>query len=142
MIATNGRARSPTRYSSSPAGAELSSPISASSSDRKTVGLRALTRSFSPRRPARASCGPDQSVCQCEEHELGARLEPQLAHDVCAVCIDGPDRDKELLADLLVRVSECEQVEDVALPVGDRLQRRHAVGDDELRAEIGIDVAL
>ena len=33
-------------------------------------------------------------------------------------------------------------MEDVALPLGERLERRHAVGDDELRAEIGVDVAL
>jgi hypothetical protein len=34
-------------------------------------------------KPLRASCGPDQSVGKLKEHELGARLEPQLAHDVC-----------------------------------------------------------
>ena len=32
-------------------------------------------------------------------------------------------------------------MEDVALSLGERLERRHAVGDDELRAEIGVDVA-
>src|SRR6266542_2082682 len=102
----------------------------------------AAASSFSSRRPARASCSPDQSVRQRKKHELGARFELQLAHDVCAVCVDGSYRDEELLADLLVRVPECEQVEDVALPVGQRLERRHAVGDDELCAEIGVDVAL
>src|SRR6478672_7261797 len=88
------------------------------------------------------SCSPDQSVRQGKEHELGLRLELELAHDVCAVRVDGSYRDEELLADLLVRMPECEQVENVALPVGYRLERRHAVGDDELRAEIGVDIAL
>jgi hypothetical protein len=67
---------------------------------------------------------PDQPVRQREEHELGARIEVQLAHDVCAVPIDGPDRDKELLADLLVHVPEREQVENVALPVVGQHVRR------------------
>src|SRR6266576_6152348 len=94
------------------------------------------------RSQTRRSRSPDQSVGQREEYELGARLELQLAHDVSAVRVDGSHRDEELLTDLLVRVSECEQVEDVALPVGYGLERRRAVGDDELRAEIGVDVAL
>jgi hypothetical protein len=75
-----------------------------------------MTSSLSETTP-RASGSPDQPVRERKEHELGARLELQLAHDVCAVRIDGSDRDEELLADLLVRVSECEQVENIALPV-------------------------
>src|ERR1700750_3368355 len=60
-----------------------------------------------PRRALRrlnmsADVVPYDAVGQREHHELGARLELQLAHDVGAVRVDGADRDEELLADLLV----------------------------------------
>jgi hypothetical protein len=55
---------------------------------------------------------------------------------ICVRCVS-TDGYEELLAVSLVRVSECEQVENFTLPIRYRLERRHSVGDDELRAEIG-----
>src|SRR4051794_16842685 len=57
----------------------------------------------------------DEAVREREHHELGTRFELQLAHDVGAVSVDRPDGDEELLADLLVRVAERQQMENVAL---------------------------
>jgi hypothetical protein len=48
----------------------------------------------------------------------------------------------ELLADLLVRVAERKEIEDVALTIADRFERRLPVRDDELRSQLGIDVTL
>jgi hypothetical protein len=90
---------------------------------------------------ALAGARTDVAVCEGEHHELGAGLELQLAHDVRAVRVDRADGDEELLADLLVRVAEGEQVDDVARSFGERLEVRRAAGGDELRAEIGLDVA-
>src|SRR5262249_49458771 len=50
----------------------------------------------------------DHAVCECEHHELGPRFELQLSHDVRAVRVDRAHGDEELLADLLVRVAQCE----------------------------------
>ncbi|MFC5265309.1 hypothetical protein ACFPJ1_24630 [Kribbella qitaiheensis] len=56
--------------------------------------------------------------------------------------IDRSPRDVELLADLLVRVTEREQMENLALTIADRFERRLPIRDDELRSQIGIDVAF
>ena len=64
----------------------------------------------------------DNTVCECEHHELGACLELELAHDVRAMRIDRADGDEELRGDLLVRVAEREQMDDVALSLGQRLE--------------------
>jgi len=69
-----------------------------------------------------AGVGADDAVREREHDELGTRLELQLAHDVRAVRVDGAHGDEELLADLLVRVAECQQLEHVALALGERLQ--------------------
>jgi hypothetical protein len=60
------------------------------------------------RKEESAGVGTDEAVCKGEHHELGTRFELQLAHDVRAVRVDRADGDEELLADLLVRVAECE----------------------------------
>src|ERR1051325_225190 len=57
----------------------------------------------------------DKTVREREEHELGARFEIEFAHDVSAVRVDGPYRDVQLLADLLIRVTERKELEDVSL---------------------------
>jgi hypothetical protein len=49
-------------------------------------------------------------------------FELQLAHDVGATRVDCANRDEELLADLLIRVTEGQQVQDVSLSVGQRLE--------------------
>ena len=54
-------------------------------------------------------------------HELGAAREPELLHDVRAVRLGRSHRDVELLRDLLVRVAEREQPQDLALAVGERV---------------------
>src|SRR4051794_26499739 len=83
----------------------------------------------------------EYAVREREHHELGARFEPQLAHDVRPTRIDRAHRDEELLRDRLIRIAEGEQMDDVALAVGERLERRRAAGNDELRAQAGFDVA-
>lgn len=60
----------------------------------------------------------DEAVREREEHEFGARVEIELAHDVSAVRVDGPYRDVQLLADLLIRVTERKELEDVSFAFG------------------------
>jgi hypothetical protein len=59
-------------------------------------------------------------MCEREHHELGTRFELQLAHDVRAMRVDRANGDEELLSDLLIRVAEGQQVQDVSLAVGQR----------------------
>ena len=59
----------------------------------------------------------DDAVCECEHHELGACFELQLAHDVRAMRVDCANGDEKLLSDLLIRVAEGQQVQDVSLSV-------------------------
>src|SRR5689334_21607641 len=104
------------RSSRRPSGAELSQPVAPSSEGMrrrpKTLTASTLTvaparrtrgRPWSPPRSRSACVGADDAVGEREHHELGARLELQLAHDVGAVRVDRADGDEELLADLLVR---------------------------------------
>jgi hypothetical protein len=51
-----------------------------------------LSLPTAPTIPAGLLGGADQSVSEREHHELGARLEPQLAHDVGAMRVDGAYR--------------------------------------------------
>ena len=59
-----------------------------------------------------------------DDHELRARFELKLAHDVGAMRINRADGDEQPLADLLIRVTEGQEMEDVALPFGERLECR------------------
>src|SRR2546423_1877880 len=59
-----------------------------------------------------------QSLLERVADELGARLQAELLHDVRAVRLGRADRDVEHPRDLLVRMAEGEQAEDVALAVG------------------------
>jgi len=52
-----------------------------------------------------------------------------------AVRFDRTDRDEEHRGDLLVRIAERQQDEDVALPFRDRLGERGGVRDDEIAAK-------
>src|SRR5262245_1804989 len=65
----------------------------------------------------------DEAVREREHHELGTGLQLELAHDVRAVRVHGADGDEEPLADLLIRVTEGEQMNVVPLSLGKRLQR-------------------
>jgi hypothetical protein len=77
----------------------------------------------------------DYAVCECEHHELGAGFELQLAHDVRAMRVDCANGDEELLADLLIRVVEGQQVQDVPLSVGQ--WRRLSLASRAARASAG-----
>ena len=57
----------------------------------------------------------DEAVREREEHEFGVRVEIELAHDVSTVRVDGAYRDVQLLAHLLIRVTERKELEDVSL---------------------------
>ena len=54
-------------------------------------------------------------------HELGAARKAQLLHDVSAVRLGCPDRDEELRRDLLVRMAEGQESENLALTFGERV---------------------
>src|SRR5262249_33194897 len=82
----------------------------------------------------------DESVGEREEHELGPCIETELAHDVRAGRVDGPHRDGQLPADLVIRVPEREQLEDVALALREILQGGRDLVHDERRAEVRVDV--
>ena len=68
--------------------------------------------------------------------QIHRSLGAHLAHDVGAVRIDGSHRDEELLTDLLVRVAQCEQMEDVALAVADAWAPEHLEIQAERAAEL------
>jgi hypothetical protein len=75
-------------------------------------------------RRSSASARPEQAVREGEKHEFCASLEPELSHDVRTMGVHGSHRDVALPTDLLIGVPEREQLEDVPLPLGQRLQRR------------------
>ena len=81
------------------------------------------------------------SLVERVANELGAAREPELLHDVRAVRLGRSHRDVELRRDLLVRVPEREQTQDLALPVGQRIlvgaALRLGLGKDETRADSG-----
>src|SRR5581483_12208738 len=54
-------------------------------------------------------------------NELGAAREAKLLHDPSAVRLGRAHRDEEKLRDLLVRVAEREQVEDLVLAFRERI---------------------
>src|SRR5689334_14400516 len=60
----------------------------------------------------------DQPVLEGVAHQVGACLQAQLAQDVAAVRLDGADAQVQLPGDLLVRVAERDQPQDLALAVG------------------------
>src|SRR5215211_4593484 len=70
-------------------------------------------------------------------HELGAGRDPELLHDVGPVRLDRAHREVELTRDLLVRVTEGEQTEDLVLAL-----REGILGRDEPGAERWVDIAL
>ena len=66
---------------------------------------------------SRCSATLEQALRERVADELGAARQPELLHDVRAVRLGGAHRDVELLGDLLVRVPEREQAQDLALAV-------------------------
>src|SRR5215468_6854091 len=81
--------------------------------ERGAVISRELGHDFSVGRTS-PRVRADDAVCEREHHELGTGLQLELAHDVRAVRVDGTNGDEEPLADLLIRMAEREQMNDVA----------------------------
>src|SRR5579862_5080468 len=73
--------------------------------------------------------GADQAVREREHDELRPCLQLELPHDVCAMRVDRTDGDEELSADLLVRVAEREELDDLALALRERVECRRRLGD-------------
>ena len=74
--------------------------------------------------PAGTSCsehegrlGLDQIVADGVVDELNDGIDFQLAHDGCAMCLDGLDADAQRRGDLLVHSSLSQQLDDLALPI-------------------------
>src|SRR4029078_1588771 len=72
------------------------------------------------------------AICKRIHHELRARFELKLAHDGGAMRINWANGDEQLLADLLIRVAEGQEMNDVALSLGERLPGPRAAGGDGL----------
>src|SRR5438477_1798798 len=92
----------------------------------------------------RKTCSLDQASAQRFRHRRGAVGGPELLEDVLQVGLHGVGGDVELLRDVLVRVSEREQLEDLDLPRSQRLRAPVALlrlgellgeRDDELRVD-------
>src|SRR4051812_15782210 len=86
-----------------------------------------------------------QSLLERVTDELRTGLQAELLHDVRAVRLGGTDRDVEHSGDLLVRVAEGEQAEDVALAVGQGIGLGPlpllGLGRDHASAECRVHVA-
>ena len=67
------------------------------------------------------SLGLEEPLRERIADELGAAREAELLHDVRPVRLRRPDRDEELLGDLLVRVTERQQPKDLSLALGERI---------------------
>src|SRR4029453_1207856 len=90
---------------------------------------------------------PIRSVAEQREHGKDAAIvvlavrQIELAEDRLDVALDGARAEKELLADRAVRAALGDEREDVALAVGQLLERRAAAATDErlhdLRVERG-----
>ena len=74
-------------------------------------------------------------------HELRPGIEVELAHDARAVHLGRAGRDEELLCDLLVRVAEGDEPEDVKLARRQRPGGCSATGRQR-SAELGMNVIL
>ena len=74
---------------------------------RRTPPSQTTGRRKAARRPFSGRF--EQAFGEGVAHQLGAAGEPQLLHDVGTVRLGGPDRDVQLLRDLLVRVPERQQ---------------------------------
>src|SRR5581483_11475194 len=113
-----------------------------SSRNRDVTGWQAR----GPRKRPSSFCSlAEEALLDRVANELGTAREPQLLHDVAAVGLGRADRDVELVRDLLVRVAEREQAENLALAVGERillgLAGRVGLGCDQARAELRVHVA-
>src|SRR5262249_52090990 len=112
-------------------------PVSAESVDA-ALALRIV------RRPRRRRSAFEQALPDRVAHELRPAREMELLHDVRAVRLRGAHRDVQLLRDLLVRVSEREQTQHLALAFGERvflrLPRRGGLGRDQACAELRVDI--
>ena len=60
----------------------------------------------------------DDAALEGVAHEIGPRREAQLVEDVAAVGLDGADAQEELTRDLLIRVAERDEAQDLALALG------------------------
>jgi hypothetical protein len=76
----------------------------------------------------RLLCGTDQTVREGVVHELRSGLKLELPHDARAVHLGRAGRDEELLRDLLIRVAEGDEPEDVELARGQQPGSRSATG--------------
>src|SRR5581483_9901741 len=107
--------------------------------------LRAAQRAGALREALGRRFFGEQVVRDRVADELGAARDVQLAHDVRAVRLGGADRDVELPPDLLIRVPQCEQAQDLALALAQRIvgrtPLRGRVRRNQPRAELGVDVA-
>src|SRR3954451_25464586 len=87
----------------------------------------------------------EQSLSDRVANELGASRDAQLLHDVGAMSLGGPDRDEELLRNLLVRMAVGEQPKHLALAARERIFLGSAsglgLGLDQSRTELRMDVA-
>ncbi len=84
----------------------------------------------------------EQTLLDRVADEFGAARQAELLHDVRTVRLGGADRDEELLGDLLVRVPERQQAQDLAFAIGKRILLGLAcgvgVGCDQARAELRV----
>src|SRR6185436_7903050 len=79
----------------------------------------------------------DDAPLERVAHEVGACREPELVQDVAPVGLDRADAEEELSGDLLIRVPECDQPEDLTLALGQVVLR---LAHDEARGERRVHV--
>src|SRR5262249_9449699 len=120
-----------------------STATAASSYQRRNCSSGSAARSL--RRSSRSGIVlHEQPALDRDAHELGAGGEPELLHDPCPVRLGRAHGDVELLRDLLIRVAEREQFQDLALTVRERVGLLRCadgrVVGGKPRAELVVDV--
>src|SRR4029078_4457862 len=81
---------------------------------------------------ASSRSGLDDAPLERVAHEVGACRAPELLQDVAPVGLDRADAEEELSGDLLIRVPECDQPEDLTLALGQVVLR---LAHDEARVD-------
>ena len=89
--------------------APIPSPVGGTDSDNLAldlpIGLHTGHDRFDRRDPARhrplAGSWLDDPLADGEAHQLGQRAQPELAHDRCAMGLDGFDAEVQMLSDHL-----------------------------------------